>query len=246
MTIAKNSRMMSLLNYRLRLTLADTRVMTGQMLAFDKHMNLVLGDCEEFRTVKSKSSKGKTQQIKRTLGLVILRGESVISISVDGAPPRTDALKTRAAMATGPGRGLGQAGRGMPVAPPGMAPQGLAGPGQGRGRSGDWRYAGTAGCVWSAATAASGDGCAGYAAARIPAATGHAASWVPAAAGHAWYANGWDTATRLPAAAAAWIPSASAWSPATAWTAGPVKPNTFMISVFQYTTFTDTCTWGCS
>ncbi|KAJ1957504.1 Small nuclear ribonucleoprotein-associated protein B [Linderina pennispora] len=132
MTIAKNSRMMSLLNYRLRLTLADTRVMTGQMLAFDKHMNLVLGDCEEFRTVKSKNSKGKTQQIKRTLGLVILRGESVISISVDGAPPRTDALKTRAAMAQGPGVAR-PAGRGMPVAPPGMAPQGLAGPVRGVG-----------------------------------------------------------------------------------------------------------------
>ncbi|KAI8324051.1 hypothetical protein GQ54DRAFT_82256 [Martensiomyces pterosporus] len=136
MTVSKNSKMMSLLNYRLRLTLADTRVMTGQMLAFDKHMNLVLSDCEEFRTVKSKGAgaKGKTQQIKRTLGLVILRGESVISISVDGPPPASadPARQQRSTLTSGPGVGR-PAGRGMPLAPPGAAPQGLAAPVRGVG-----------------------------------------------------------------------------------------------------------------
>lgn len=35
---------MSLINYRLRITLNDGRQMTGQMLAFDQHMNLVMAD----------------------------------------------------------------------------------------------------------------------------------------------------------------------------------------------------------
>ena len=36
--------MLSLINYRLRVTLNDGRQFTGQMLAFDPHMNLVLAD----------------------------------------------------------------------------------------------------------------------------------------------------------------------------------------------------------
>ncbi|KAJ1668233.1 Small nuclear ribonucleoprotein-associated protein B [Coemansia sp. RSA 1813] len=136
MAISKNSKMMSLLNYRLRLTLADTRVMTGQMLAFDKHMNLVLADCEEFRTIKAKTQdkKSKTQQIKRTLGLVILRGESIISISVDGPPPASSggAQHAKDTLATGPGVGR-PAGRGIPLAPPGSAMPGLSGPVRGVG-----------------------------------------------------------------------------------------------------------------
>lgn len=38
--------MMALINYRLRITLNDGRQMTGQMLAFDQHMNLVMAESE--------------------------------------------------------------------------------------------------------------------------------------------------------------------------------------------------------
>ncbi|KAJ2815027.1 Small nuclear ribonucleoprotein-associated protein B, partial [Coemansia furcata] len=83
---------------------------------------------------KAQNAKSKTQQIKRTLGLVILRGESVISISVDGPPPApTGSLHPSAgALAAGPGIGR-PAGRGIPIAPPGAAPPGLAGPVRGVG-----------------------------------------------------------------------------------------------------------------
>lgn len=97
--------------------LTDSRQMTGQLLAFDKvssaciakihvlltrlqHMNLVLGDTDEFRRIKRKqtkpsapgaSSSTATQTVeteeKRTLGLTILRGAQIVSLSVESAPP---------------------------------------------------------------------------------------------------------------------------------------------------------------
>ncbi|CAG8555179.1 10348_t:CDS:2 [Paraglomus brasilianum] len=131
--------MLNLINYRLRITLIDSRVLTGQMLAFDKHMNLVLADCEEFRKIKPKSGskvpQGQPEQEeKRTLGLVILRGETIVSLSVEGPPPPSaDESKGKLAQLPG-GPGVGRpTGRGLPVAPPGVAPAGLTGPVRGVG-----------------------------------------------------------------------------------------------------------------
>lgn len=87
------------INYRMRATMNDGRQLVGQMLAFDKHMNLVLADCEEFRRVKRKTKQsgapgagaGGQQTVeteeKRMLGLAIVRGATVVSCSVDGPPP---------------------------------------------------------------------------------------------------------------------------------------------------------------
>ncbi|KAJ3091139.1 hypothetical protein HK102_001553 [Quaeritorhiza haematococci] len=136
MSISKNSKILQLLNYRLRITISDGRVLVGQMLAFDKHMNFVLADCEEFRRVKPKGKVPEGQperEEKRTLGLVILRGETVVSMSIEAPPPPSAEDKAKTAAATmGPGIGR-PAGRGLPVAPAGGAPAGLAGPVRGVG-----------------------------------------------------------------------------------------------------------------
>ncbi|KAF9888715.1 hypothetical protein FE257_008290 [Aspergillus nanangensis] len=81
MAANKQGKMQNLINYRMRVTLNDGRQMTGQMLAFDKHMNLVLADTEEFRRVKRKSKPAAgpanaplvESEEKRTLGLTIVR-----------------------------------------------------------------------------------------------------------------------------------------------------------------------------
>ncbi|CAD6583858.1 MAG: hypothetical protein CYPHOPRED_002509 [Cyphobasidiales sp. Tagirdzhanova-0007] len=145
----KGSRMSLLISHRLRITLNDSRQFVGQMLAFDKHMNLVLADTEEFRVMKKKRSKEEEvdddeQMLKRVLGLVILRGETIVSLSVEGPPPaetqdRGPGLQPGTGLAGPGGRGMGQMGRGglppnmrggpVNFAPPGFAPPGAFPPG---------------------------------------------------------------------------------------------------------------------
>lgn len=128
----------------MRTTMNDGRQLVGQMLAFDKHMNLVLADCEEFRKVKRKAKQSaapgagaSAQQTveteeKRMLGLAIVRGATVVSCSVDGPPPSDPAarLGTSApggaagaptAMQAGPGISR-PAGRGAGIGLQGPAP----------------------------------------------------------------------------------------------------------------------------
>ncbi|KAH7101959.1 Sm-like ribonucleoprotein [Auriculariales sp. MPI-PUGE-AT-0066] len=130
---AKGGKMLALINWRLKVTLNDGRSLVGHMLAFDRHMNLVLAECEEFRKIRPKKQPGDAtegpppqQEIKRTLGLIILRGETIISLTVVG-PPAADTEEKKAAMFPGPGPGRGMpAGRGMgPMA--GMVPPAMAG-----------------------------------------------------------------------------------------------------------------------
>ncbi|KAG2206669.1 hypothetical protein INT46_000213 [Mucor plumbeus] len=135
---SRSSKMSNIVNYRLRITLSDSRILTGQMLAFDKHMNLVLADCEEFRKINknAKDNSAANLEQKRTLGLVILRGETIVSMSIDGPPPpTTDDIRSRGpGLMAGPGMGRPM-GRGLPAAPPPMGGPmaGLSGPVRGVG-----------------------------------------------------------------------------------------------------------------
>ncbi|KAK1444612.1 small nuclear ribonucleoprotein-associated protein B and N like protein [Babesia gibsoni] len=106
----KNTRMQQWLQYRVRVTIKDGRKFVGIFIAFDKHMNIVLVDCEEFRLTAGKGPDKKKVEIKRTLGLVLLRGENIISFTAE-APPSAPLVPFGMA---GPGKAV-PAGRGAPI-----------------------------------------------------------------------------------------------------------------------------------
>ena len=119
--VNRQSKMLAFINYRVRVTIVDGRHIVGRFLAFDRHMNLVLADAEEFRRLKKsattkKSRKGndidenddESGDVRRVLGFVLLRGEEVVSLAVEGPPVRVKKIK--------PADAAGLAGGGIPGA----------------------------------------------------------------------------------------------------------------------------------
>jgi small nuclear ribonucleoprotein B and B' len=118
--MGKGSKLLRYVEHRLRVTLYDGRSIVGTFLAFDKHLNLVLSEAEEFRTLKKSAAGGSLAILeerteKRSLGLVLIRGENVVSMAVEGPPPPSAAS---AATTAGPGQAVRGAGRGVTAAPP--------------------------------------------------------------------------------------------------------------------------------
>lgn len=102
--------MSDLIKYRLKVSTIDKRNFVGTLLAFDKHLNLVLSDTEESRIINKsyqelkKASKDTTVKVvedRRALGLIILRGEQIVSLSIE-SPPITD-LRKRITLEKGKG-----------------------------------------------------------------------------------------------------------------------------------------------
>ena len=72
---------------------SHNRYLVGTLVSYDKHMNLVLVDTEEYRTIKQKKSKEESngegteeREVKRPLGFVLLRGDSIVSMSAESPP----------------------------------------------------------------------------------------------------------------------------------------------------------------
>lgn len=134
--MSRTGKLLQYINYRMRVTVTDGRQIVGRFMAFDRHMNVVLGDAEEFRQLPPKKGVPDVdREVRRTLGLIILRGDEVVGMVVEGPPPKDEARMVKAAGVV-PGPGVGRAaGRGisgMPppgmsgMPPPGMPPMGAA------------------------------------------------------------------------------------------------------------------------
>ena len=95
--VPKNTRLETLIGFKVKVTTNNTSTFIGSLKSYDKFMNLVLTECEEFRlTKKSKKylgqtkneevDEGKIREQKRFLGLVLVRGENVVSVVAEAAP----------------------------------------------------------------------------------------------------------------------------------------------------------------
>jgi small nuclear ribonucleoprotein B and B' len=129
MVASRASKLMQYINWRVRVTLSDTRYLVGTLMAFDRHLNVVLADTEEFRLIINKKEHSVREE-KRVLGFIVLRGGTVVSIVPETAPPPKSTKL--------PGAGVGRAVPTMRGAPPppalvGAPIPGLAGPVRGIG-----------------------------------------------------------------------------------------------------------------
>lgn len=69
-------------NWKVEAIAKDGRTYKGILMGVDKHMNLVLHHCDEFRFYKVVGEPDLKEE-KRNLGLMILRGDDIITVNPD-------------------------------------------------------------------------------------------------------------------------------------------------------------------
>jgi small nuclear ribonucleoprotein B and B' len=67
-------------NHRAKVSCRDGRWIEGTILATDANTNTVLDDAEEFRSMRKDAPK------RRTLGLVVLRGDFIVDVEILSKP----------------------------------------------------------------------------------------------------------------------------------------------------------------
>lgn len=88
----KRNKLHQLINCRVCVVFNDGRTFSGQLLAFDKFLNIVLADCDEKRV----AGKGDAQKtFSRSLGMLLLRGDTIVSISAEVVKPLSSQNKAR-------------------------------------------------------------------------------------------------------------------------------------------------------
>ena len=84
--MSQKSKFWQWIDCRVRVTIQDQRVLVGTFIGFDKHLNAVLADTEEYRRIKPKNPGDPEREIKRPFGLLLIRGDNIVSISAEKAP----------------------------------------------------------------------------------------------------------------------------------------------------------------
>eukprot|EP01059_Diplonema_ambulator_P005087 TRINITY_DN14807_c0_g4_i1.p1 TRINITY_DN14807_c0_g4~~TRINITY_DN14807_c0_g4_i1.p1 ORF type:complete len:147 (+),score=35.70 TRINITY_DN14807_c0_g4_i1:57-497(+) len=81
----RKGKLFQFVNHQVRCAIGNNRVLVGQFLAFDRHMNMVLCGTNEYRRSTQKDEEGNECELEqmRPLGLVFVRGEAVHSVIAD-------------------------------------------------------------------------------------------------------------------------------------------------------------------
>eukprot|EP01064_Diplonema_japonicum_P023745 TRINITY_DN3415_c1_g1_i1.p1 TRINITY_DN3415_c1_g1~~TRINITY_DN3415_c1_g1_i1.p1 ORF type:complete len:148 (+),score=32.19 TRINITY_DN3415_c1_g1_i1:62-505(+) len=81
----RKGKLFQFMNHKVRCGIGNNRVLMGQFVAFDSHLNLVLSGADEYKRLTHIDEDGDECELEQTrpLGLVFVRGEAVHSIIAD-------------------------------------------------------------------------------------------------------------------------------------------------------------------